>query len=416
MDANSRLAIWMQELGDRVPAFGSLLYRAIPEQIERGYFHTLREICQQPLTWDATADLAASRVAGLKECVWGGRGEEAIRGLVLTGSGSSYYAADCLAVHLQHGLGIPATSIPSGQLLTHRARVFPPLRPSLLISLARSGDSPESGAVMRAMLASEPNCRHLVITCNEDGSLARDFGGERRLRVLTLAPQTNDRSLVMTSSFTNMIVAGWALGSLDQIERYQRIVRTVSAIGSNVLLRDASALASVASRRFPSAVYLASGDRLGAAHECALKMLESTAGRVHTLADTYLGLRHGPMSAVHDSTLVVCYLSSDPCVLPYELDLIAELNRKQVGGARIVLGASVPRELVRDQDVVIECAGLESPGDGYSAIIDVLAGQLLAFFRSMQEGLHPDSPSNGGIINRVVEKFPIYSGEAGDCI
>ncbi len=416
MDFDSRLAAWIQKLADRVPAFRSLLHCTIPEQIERGYFHTLREICQQPLTWDATADLAVNRLADLKECIWGGRGEETIRSLVLTGSGSSYYAAECLAMHLQHGLGFPATSITSGQLLTHRARVFPPSRPCLLVSLARSGDSPESGAVVRAMLACEPDCRHLVITCNENGGLARDFGGDRRLRVLTLAPQTCDRSLVMTSSFTNMIVAGWALAKLDQIEHYQRTVRAVSAIGSDILLHHATALASVASRKFPSAVYLASGDRLGAAHECALKMLESTAGRVHTLADTYLGLRHGPMSAVHESTLIVCFLSSDSSVRPYELDLIAELNRKQIGAARIVLGASVPRELVRDQDVAIECAGLESPGDGYSGIIDVLAGQLLAFFRSMQEGLHPDSPSDGGIINRVVERFPIYPADVEDCL
>jgi len=39
----------------------------------------------------------------------------------------------------------------------------------------------------------------------------------------------------------------------------------------------------------------------------------------------------------------------------------------------------------------------------------VVVAQLLAFFRCLEEGLQPDSPSEGGIINRVVEKFPLHT-------
>ena len=67
--------------------------------------------------------------------------------------------------------------------------------------------------------------------------------------------------------------------------------------------------------------------RYGAARESALKMLEMTAGRVITLSETYLGLRHGPMSSVHPDTFIVCFLSSDPQIRGYESDLIRELNR-----------------------------------------------------------------------------------------
>jgi tagatose-6-phosphate ketose/aldose isomerase len=386
-DAEGRIADWLQTLGNRVPALGVMLGRSTSDQLELGYYHTLREICQQPITWPATAGLAASSAAMLAEAVRG------VRHIVLTGSGSSLYAAECLALKLQVSLGISAQSIASGQLLTHGKRALPPSESLLLMSLARSGDSPESYAIVRETLASQPNCRHLIVTCNQNGRLARCFTDEPRVRTLTLAPEVCDRSLVMTSSFTNMAVAGWALASLGDLPKYRQIVGEIARAGSHLLLHDTDALAAVARQPYTSAVYLASGGRLGAANECALKMLESTAGRVHTFAETYLGLRHGPMSAVHDDTLVVCLLSSDPQVRPYELDLIAELNRKRIGGTRLILGSTVPRELL-------------------ATVLDAMAGQLLAFFRCLQEGLHPDSPSSGGIINRVVEKFTTYGDDS----
>ena len=52
-------------------------------------------------------------------------------------------------------------------------------------------------------------------------------------------------------------------------------------------------------------------------------MLEMNAGEVWTLAESYLGLRHGPMSAIRPDTLVVAFLSSDPLVRAYERDLLA---------------------------------------------------------------------------------------------
>ena len=52
------------------------------------------------------------------------------------------------------------------------------------------------------------------------------------------------------------------------------------------------------------------GINAGAAREASLKLLEMTEGRVRTLAETFLGLRHGPMSTVHGDTLIAGFLSS----------------------------------------------------------------------------------------------------------
>ena len=64
--------------------------------------------------------------------------------------------------------------------------------------------------------------------------------------------------------------------------------------------------------------------------------------------------------------------------------------------------------MLRDRDVAVECPGMEQAGDDNVAVIDVLAGQLLALYHCLWLGMRPDSPSPGGIINRVVEDFRIH--------
>jgi tagatose-6-phosphate ketose/aldose isomerase len=141
-------------------------------------------------------------------------------------------------------------------------------------------------------------------------------------------------------------------------------------------------------------------------------MLEMTAGRVTTMSETYLGVRHGPMTYVHDDTLVLCFLSSDPTLRAYEADLLRELDQKQLGLRKVIVGEDVPGRLVHENDVVLECEGLAQIGDENFPVIDVLAAQLLAFFRCLEMGLRPDSPSEDGVINRVVQTFHLYLPEA----
>ncbi len=78
------------------------------------------------------------------------------------------------------------------------------------------------------------------------------------------------------------------------------------------------------------AVYLGSGARYGAAREAALKMLEMTDGRVPTFAESFLGLRHGPMCALRETTLLVGFLASAEPHRSYERDLLQELADKDV--------------------------------------------------------------------------------------
>lgn len=396
---------WMTRWAGESPAVAALLDRPTSEQLSAGYGHTLWEIGQQPATWldsAARASAIAEELADLTE------GRDVV---VLTGSGSSQFAADCLAPALQRKLISIVRAIPTGQLITDRQGVLPDSTKCLVISLARSGDSPESSAAVDALLADEPECRHLFITCNETGLLAQSFRQTDRVECLLLDQRTCDQSLVMTSSFTNMVVAGLSLGRTGDLDGYKKTASSLSEIAELEMLQYTEVIAELAARPFRSVLFLGDGCRYGAAEESALKMLEITAGKVSTKAETFLGVRHGPLCGIHPDTLVVGFLSSDPLARAYQLDLLAELREKGLGLCRIVVGDGLPADILDSGDVAINRPFRRDIDDSSAAVLDVIVGQLLAFFRSLRDGLRPDSPSADGVINRVVSGFRIHHNQ-----
>lgn len=397
---------WFQELTETQPKAAELLSRPEEQQRQAGYFYTLREICQQPATWNNTAEQMISCAAELREFTRG------IQALVLTGSGSSEFAGQCVHAALRRELDVVTEVISGGTLLTFGEAALAPARPLLVVSLARSGDSPESVGAISRLMEDETKIRHLVLTCNRKGRVADEFRDHPNVRVIELDDATNDRSLVMTSSFSNLLLAARSLGRIDTPQQYREISANLSRIGSELLRTHFGTMARVAAANFRRAVFLGSGSRLGGARESALKMLEMTAGAVPTLSDSYLGFRHGPMSFAHNDTLIVCFLSSDPILRAYESDLLHEINEKELGLLKVIVGDQVPSDVARRGDVVVECLGLGALEDDDGAAIHVMVGQLLGFFRCLGEGLRPDSPSEDGVINRVVQSFQLHL--AGD--
>jgi tagatose-6-phosphate ketose/aldose isomerase len=412
-DASASIDAWLASLA-AAPPFDALLAASPAEQRSRGYGDTLREICQQPLTWPATADTMAADAGAVRRTLEAGGIPDRGGSIVLTGSGSSFFGCECAAAFLQESLGVPCRALPAGAILTHPRAVLPPSGPYLAVSLARSGDSPESAAVVERLLLGDGTRRisQLLITCNAEGALARRFGSASLVAgvsSIVLPPVTNDRSLVMTSSFTNLVLAARALAAAGDAHRRSAV--RLAAAARAILSAKAAALAAIARRAFSSVVYLGSGPRLGSVHEAALKMLESTAGRVVTLSDSFLGLRHGPMAAVAPDSLIVAFLSSDPVVRAFERDVLLELRRKGLGRWRVIVGDRIPAELASEADDLRVDVEREGPlDDGELTLIDALVGQLLAFFRCLELGARPDSPSASGAIRRVVESFAIHAG------
>lgn len=309
---------------------------------------------------------------------------------LVTGAGTSFYAA--LAIE---SAWPGARAVATTDLLLDPPRLAAAAR--MVVSIARSGDSPESAGVVQSIQHALPEVEHLAITCNAEGKLAHLPG----VKTLLLNPRTNDRSLVMTSSFSNLCLAGILIGrrgswknELNPIcAEYERALPEIDA--------DAERIAALGQGRV---VFLASPSLFGAAREAALKVLEMTAGRIAPLAETYLGLRHGPMSFLDGKMPVVCFLSSDPAVQRYELDLVSELRAKRLGRLVGIAPAGVAQDLF---DTVVSTSAQGLP-DWLRTPFDIVFAQLLGLHLSLRCGLDPDSPSPGSVITRVVQGVTIY--------
>ena len=154
--------------------------------------YTWQEIVQQPLLWPTTV----ARVRAASERI-NLAGRVLPTRVLLTGAGSSAYAASSVALAWPRAVAVPTTD-----LLVDPERYL--LDVGAVVSLARSGNSPESAAVVERVRALRPEVFQLAITCNDENLLAQSgLDG-----LIVLDPRTNDRSLVMTGSFSNLVLAG----------------------------------------------------------------------------------------------------------------------------------------------------------------------------------------------------------------
>jgi tagatose-6-phosphate ketose/aldose isomerase len=339
---------------------------------------TLAEIRQQPETWRETLRRVRDSALG------------ALPPAVITGAGTSAYAAMAVEAAWPGSRAVPST-----ELFLDFEGVLAGI--SLVVSLARSGDSPESVAVVDKIERRLPDVRHIALTTNPNGKLANRPG----VTAVLLDPRSNDRSLAMTSSFSNLVLAGYCLARLREVED---ALPALCDGAVEILDRHAATALRLAENPPARVVALASQALFGAARETCLKILEMTAGRIATLAETYLGVRHGPMSFLEPDSLVLCFLSSDARLRRYEMDLVNELRAKNIGRL-IALG---PADADSAAFEIAISTAASSLADYLRTPADIVFPQLLAHSLSMRLGMNPDSPSPGGVIHRVVQGVRIY--------
>ena len=346
--------------------------------------YTWQEIFQQPLLWPTTVARVRAASGQLNLDFEKAR-------VLLTGAGSSAYAASAAASAWPRAVAIPTTD-----LLVDPQRYLVDV--DAVISLARSGNSPESAAVVERVRALRPDILQLAITCNQESSLVQSgLNG-----LIVLDPRTNDRSLVMTGSFSNLVLAGLALAQPDTVAPHASLA---SDRASTLLAAIDQQCRRIAARASERIVVLSSSPLLGWGREAGLKILEMTAGRFPVVTETYLGLRHGPMSFLRADTLVLCLLSNDPVRRLYEVDLIAELRSKKLGYSVAIAGPGEHGSLF---DEVMPAVLPEAP-DEFRTPFEILIPQLLGYHLSLRQGLNPDNPSPDGVITRVVQGVKIHS-------
>ena len=367
---------------------------------------TAREISQQPVVW-AKVETAMEGAAKATQAFLAPLLARRDLRIVLTGAGTSAFVGECLGAPMRRTTQLRVDAVATTDLVGSPASCLDPEVPTLLVSFARSGNSPESLAAVTLAEQVVRDCHHLIVTCNAEGELYRKGQQLRNAHLLLLPEETNDRGFAMTSSFTGMMLATSLAFVLLGKDRPQTLAR----LAADVLETRIPYITDLARAGFERVVYLGGQEFKGLAREAALKMLELSDGKVVALAETPLGFRHGPKTIVNGKTLVVMFLSNDPYARRYEMDLLRELRADAVAGRVVALAANDTNAQHGSEGP--QADWLEIPASRETSNLAlcfpyVVFAQSLAFLQSLALGLRPDTPNARGVVNRVVQGVSIY--------
>ena len=374
------------------------------ELISAGGINTGREISLQPQLWQKVfveferqkADLDIFLDLALKE----------VSRIILTGAGSSAFIGQSLKGSFKRWLHTYAVDVPTTDIVTNPGDFFGPDDAVLLVSFARSGNSPESVAAVALADTLCKKCFHLIITCDGSGELANYRTGSPK-QVFVLPQGSNDLGLAMTGSYSGMLLAGLLLTRIKNSHSLQQKVSLLATYGENFLEDCSPMIRKAAELDFERAVFLGSGPLLGTATESKLKLQELTDGRIICKNDSYLGFRHGPKAVINERTLVVFLMSGDPYVQQFETDLVRTMERENRAMATAGVFES-PNQEFRFDFTWSPSRNGSSLEDDFLTVCNILPAQILGFYKSLHLNLKPDSPSASGTISRVVEGVNIY--------
>ncbi|KAA8729943.1 SIS domain-containing protein [Ewingella americana] len=325
--------------------------------------------------------------------------------IILTGAGTSAFIGDIIAPWLSRQTDKNFVAVPTTDLVTNPVDYLSPHRPTLLVSFARSGNSPESVAAVDLANQLVSQSHHLIITCNEAGSLYQNAVTSKNALALLMPAETHDRGFAMTSSISTMMASCLAVFAPKTInsQSFQDVAtRCEQIIDSQGDFSDAL----FGDLPFKRVVYLGSGGLQGVARESALKVLELTAGKLAAFYDSPTGFRHGPKSLVNGETLVVLFVSSHPYTRQYDLDLLNELRRDQQAMRVVAISASSSPEITAGPHILLPAS--RDFIDIEQAFCFLIYSQIFALSESIKAGITPDTPSASGTVNRVVKGVVIH--------
>jgi tagatose-6-phosphate ketose/aldose isomerase len=370
----------------------------------RGATWTAQEIAQQPSAWRKTQALLDAHAQELQGFLEPLLTRPDLR-VILTGAGSSAHIGRCLLPELLRRTSRRIEAIATTDLVAGPHEYLQKHVPTLLVSFARSGNSPESLAAVDLADQYIAECYHLIITCNASGRLYDRCHSRPKACGLLLPEETHDRGFAMTSSFSAMTYAG--LGAFCGAASLRPSTPTICAAAAAMIEEGNAALQALASREYERVVFLGSRQFAGLAAEASLKLLELTDGRTMTIAETPLGFRHGPKTIVNRFTLIVMFLSNDPMSRKYEFDLLRELHADAQAGRIVAVTAQVDAAAQLGEHLLVP--GMSKAGDMELVFPYAVCAQIYALHRALALGNTPDQPSASGTVNRVVQGVSIYS-------
>ena len=364
---------------------------------EKDFKYTYTEILNQADTWLEVYDLYEKRKNDIekflkkvgKDCK-----------VIFTGAGTSEYVGNIALDYLKTHGEFEFESVATTDLVSAPYLHFEKNQKTLLVSFARSGNSPESLAAVKLGKQIVDDFYNLPITCAKEGKLAQALKDDENSYVFLEPEITNDKGFAMTNSFSSMLLATLLIFD-TKTKNKKEIVEKISKLGKEIY-NNLEEIENLVNFDFNRVVYLGSGPLGKLTKEARLKILELTAGEVATIWESSMGFRHGPKSFVDENTLVISFVSSNPYTRLYDLDILDEIENDKI--AKKIIGISNSK-LDRDYELIFEEDGLD---DVYLCPAYIIIGQIIALVTSLRVGNTPDNPSRTHTVNRVVKGVTIH--------
>ena len=364
---------------------------------ERDFKNTYTEIFAQADTWEEVYGLYEERKADIEKFLANFDKDTKV---IFTGAGTSEYVGNIAQDYLKTHGDFDFESIATTDLVSAPYLHFKKDQKTLLVSFARSGNSPESLAAVKLGEQIVDDFYNLPITCAHDGKLAVNLKDDPNSYVFLNPAITNDKGFAMTNSFSSMLLASLLIFD-TRLENKNDLVEKLASIARETYAR-VEEIEKLIDFDFDRVAYLGSGPLGKLTKEARLKILELTAGEVVTIFDSSMGFRHGPKSFINDKTLVVSFVSGNDYTRQYDLDILDEIKADGIAPKII---AVTNEDVDRDYQFILKSEGVR---DAYLAVAYIVIAQIISLITSLRVGNTPDNPSKSHTVNRVVKGVTIH--------
>lgn len=366
--------------------------------------NTAKEITQQPTVWKEAVLNIKKNKNKINDFINKFSSIKDSR-IILTGAGTSAFAGETCEPYLTNLLNKRVEAIATTDLVASPQSYFIKGIPTLLISFARSGNSPESVHAVKLANQLVDDLYQVIITCNEEGKLAQNTKDDEKSLLLLMPKETNDLGFAMTSSFTTMVLSAMAIFNMSNIESFIEDVDKLSVSVNDFLVNNTHKVNKLVNEKFERIIYLGSSTSKAIARESALKVLELTGGIVNANYDTPLGFRHGPKSVIDDTTITVIYISNYDYTRMYDLDLAREMLTHRKKDKVVVIGCDIDKDISNKADYIFELDNINYSvkNEALLPLQQIIFGQMLSFLKSINLNITPDNPCPTGEVNRVVQ-------------
>lgn len=384
-----------------------MLHYTKEDLLELGAEITTREIYQQPDVWREAFEFYQAKREEIAAFLQEIADKHDYIKVILTGAGTSAYVGDTLLPYFKEVYDERKwnfNAIATTDIVANPATYLKKDVATVLVSFARSGNSPESVATVDLAKSLVDELYQVTITCATDGKLALQAHGDDRNLLLLQPAVSNDAGFAMTSSFTSMMLTALLVFDPTEFAVKSERFEVVSSLARKVLDK-AEDVKELVDLDFNRVIYLGAGPFFGLAHEAQLKILELTAGQVATMYESPVGFRHGPKSLINEDTVVLVFGTTTDYTRKYDLDLVREVAGDQIA-RRVVLLSDQAFGLENVKEVVLGCGGVLN--DIYRVFPYIVYAQLFALLTSLKVENKPDTPSPTGTVNRVVQGVIIH--------